>query len=123
MLIDHTVGGTATGQTITIGNLNLATTAITLNVVGDHGYNLNTGSVTVTGAVTPVINSYLNAIGYTGAGYTPGTITLGNVSGTAASLLTLGGYGDFAFSGTIANGTTRWEPEQEQHRSGHHPGE
>ncbi len=106
LFIDHAIGGTASGQTATIGNLAPATTAISLNIVGDHGYNLTTGNVTVSVAGTPVINSYLNAAGYTAAGYTPGLVTLGNISGTAASALTLGGFGDFALGGTIANGTT-----------------
>jgi len=83
LVIDHlaTTSNTNAGKTITIGSLSLGTTAITLNVVGDHGYGLTTGAVTVTGAFTPVINNLLNAAGYTATGYTPGIITLGNVSG------------------------------------------
>jgi len=106
LFLDHTVGGTAAGQTITLGTV-AANGTFTLNIVGDHGYNLTTGLMTVTGAKTVTLTNYLGAPGYTAAGYTPGTITIGNgtnaittvTTGTAA--LVLAGYGDYVFAGDI----------------------
>lgn len=106
LFIDHTLGGTAAGQTITLGTF-AANGTFALNIVGDHGYNLTTGLMTVTGAKTVTLNNYLGAPGYTAAGYSPGTITIGNgtnaittvTTGTAA--LVLAGYGDYVFAGDI----------------------
>ncbi|MBN8421692.1 MAG: autotransporter-associated beta strand repeat-containing protein [Verrucomicrobia bacterium] len=106
LFLDHTVGGTAAGQTITLGTV-AANGTFTLNVVGDHGYNLTTGLMTVTGAKTVTLTNYLSAPGYTAAGYNPGIITIGNgtnaittvTTGTAA--LVLAGYGDYVFAGDI----------------------
>jgi len=111
LVVDHSIGGTTSGQTLTLGTVALNTTAINLNVVGDHGYNLTTGTVSVKGgAIVPVINNFLSAPGYSAAGYTPGVITLGGVSTDATvangATLTLGGFGDYSIAGNISSPTS-----------------
>ncbi len=103
LVVDRAIGGSAVNQTATIGTFRASAT---LNVVGDHGYNLTTGPVTAVGGNIGTLANYLGAPGYTG--YTGGTITLGNgtsavtTTTTGAAVLALTGFGDFAFSGDIA---------------------
>jgi autotransporter-associated beta strand protein len=98
LVLDHSIGGTTSGQTATIGTLTIGASN-TLNIVGDHGYGLTTGNVSI-GAFTLTLGNYLNAAGYSASGYTPGIVTLGNVTSTGAAVLTLNGYGDYTL-GTL----------------------
>ena len=111
LVLDHSIGGITSGQTVTIGALNGG--ASTLYVVGDHGYSLTTGVVTVAGTKTLTLANYLGAPGYLGyngtgpvSGYNGGTITLGNITTDATagtSTLVLAGYGNYSLSGTISS--------------------
>jgi len=84
-----------------------------LYVVGDHGYSLTTGVVTVAGTKTLTLANYLGAPGYLGyngtgavSGYNGGTITLGNITTdttAGTSTLVLAGYGNYSLSGTISS--------------------
>ena len=113
LVLDHSIGGTTSGQTATIGNLSTGANTSTLNVVGDHGYSLTMGTVTVAGTKTLTLANYLGAPGYLGyngtgavSGYNGGTITLGNITTDATagtSTLALAGYGNYSLNGTISS--------------------
>jgi fibronectin-binding autotransporter adhesin len=104
LVVDHaSPSSSASGNTATLGNV-ASNTAATLNVVGDHGYNLTLGNWTQKGAVSTTINNFLGTPGYTG--YTGGSITLGNITTDATAgtaTLVLGGFGDYTF-GTLSSG-------------------
>ena len=98
LVLDHSIGGSTSGQTATIGTITIGASG-TLNIVGDHGYSLVAGNLSI-GAFTLTLNNMLNAVGYSATGYTGGSITLGNVTSTGAAVLTLNGYGDYTL-GTL----------------------
>lgn len=104
LVIDRTLTpATGSGAMITFGAVTGNNTS-TLNIIGDHGYSLTTGTVTVNGTKTLTLANYLSTPGY--AGYTPGTVTLGNITTDAtagAGTLVLAGYGDFTI-GSLTSG-------------------
>jgi len=106
IMVDHSVGGTNTGGTVTMGTLATNANNATINVVGAHGYHFTTGAVIINGTRSLALGNYLGAPGYGAAGYAAGLLTLGSVTTDAAagtSTLTLSGFGDYAFGGALSS--------------------
>jgi autotransporter-associated beta strand protein len=88
--VDRAVGGTGTGQTHVVGNINVGTTA-TPNITGGHGYGLATGTV-----------AFVDSAGLRNDA--PGLVTLAavTVNNAAARTLTLRGTGHTVVTGGIS---------------------